>query len=118
MLPLACLLSLAHAASFTSTHAVGSMSGMDCRKATVTVTDDQLTVECKKSGFSRRLDELEDLRWEIRGGMGQLSVGEVDGDGFWIQVPKKEFPMLKDAMLRNLDPGRNQASKKDRDDDS
>jgi hypothetical protein len=94
----------ASAASFSSTKASAQTAGAKCsKKAHIEITDDRIVVECKKSGYARKLSELLNLRWTIERGYGVMVAEEASGDSFIVSVKKKEFAMLKEALLANLD---------------
>ena len=93
----------AGADTFASTKAQSITTGATCKKATVEISDTKIVVECKKSGYARRLDELHNLRWHIKSGWGWMMAEEMDGAEFQIGVKKKEFGRLKAALIANLD---------------
>lgn len=99
------LVSNAFAGAFVSSKAAVQTVGASCeKKAHVEVTESMILVECKRSGYARKLSELKDLTWTFARGRGTLRAREVDGADFLVTVPKKEFPLLKAALLTNLEP--------------
>ncbi len=84
------------------------ISGADiCKKAAVQVGNGKIMVECKrtKSGYGKALADLDNVRWQTRGGKGTMTATDVKGDVFTIRVKKKELAVLKGAMVGNLGTG-------------
>jgi hypothetical protein len=94
--------SAARATAFSTADAKAVTGGSECKKASVELTEDMITVDCKKGGYARKLTELHNLSWSISGGWGTMLAEESDGNSFMVSVKKSEFTLLKTALLSNL----------------
>ena len=98
---------------FTATKRVEvSVDGTVCssglfRKTTVTVTRSAIEVECKRffktRGYTRKLSELDNYRWESGLTRGRLVATDKGGREFYIDLRKAELPALKAALKGHMD---------------
>ena len=98
----AVLPSQAFGATFATAAGKAVIGGQECKDASVELTETTITVDCKKGGYASKLTELEELRWVVQGGWGTM-VAKHAGSDFIIMVKKKEFGVLKAALLSNLE---------------
>jgi hypothetical protein len=116
LLPLFLLLAnpaLASAAQFSANKRVEvSVDGTVCssglfRKTTVSVTRSAIEIECKRffktKGYTRKLSELDNFRWESGLTRGRLVATEKGGREFYIDLRKAELPALKAALKDHMD---------------